>query len=143
MRNKQKKTKKLECSFMLKLGCARERITRKIKIHKKQTTYIIQITETSTNRMFFLKVKCYQICYNISFSCKSCFLSCHLKVKIPENLMQCVTEELSFESTNIKKHFPADELILGKNICALLNSQKRSFLPLYSLQLIYFKKHIV
>jgi len=39
------------------MGRVQDRTTNKIKVHKKPTTYIIQITETSKNSIMFLWVK--------------------------------------------------------------------------------------
>ena len=49
------------------------------------------------------------------FSCRRCFLSFHLKVKVVENLISSGLEDRTFGPMNLKEHFPEEELTLGKN----------------------------
>ena len=51
--------------------------------------------------------------------------------------MQSGIEDHTFGPTNVRENFPDDEFTLGKNKCALLNSNRISFLPLYSLQQMF------
>jgi len=52
MRYKEKNSNVI---FFVKMGCAQERIAnKKVKIHKKRTTHIIQSTKTSKNSILFL-----------------------------------------------------------------------------------------
>jgi len=38
-----------------------------------------------------------------------------LKINVPEDLMQSDIKNHAFGTTNLRKHFPKDELTLGKN----------------------------
>jgi len=49
------------------------------------------------------------------FSCRRCFLSFHLKVKVVENLISSGVEDHTFGPMNLREHFPEEELTLGKN----------------------------
>ena len=49
------------------------------------------------------------------FSCRRCFLSFHLKVKVVENLISSGIEDHTSGPINLKKHFPEEELTLGKS----------------------------
>jgi len=51
----------------------------------------------------------------VSFACKRCLLSFHLKVKLTEDLLQSSAEEHTFGQTNVREHFPEEELTLGKS----------------------------
>jgi len=51
----------------------------------------------------------------IFFSCRRCFLSFHLKVKVVENLISSGIEDHTFGPMNLREHFPEEELTLGKN----------------------------
>jgi len=49
------------------------------------------------------------------FSCRRCFLSFHLKVKVVENLILYGIEDHTFGPINLREHSPEEELTLGKN----------------------------
>ena len=49
------------------------------------------------------------------FSCRRCFLSFHLKVKVVESLISSGIEDHTFGPINLTEHFPEEELTLGKN----------------------------
>ena len=56
--------------------------------------------------------------YNyVSFSCKWCFVSCHLEEEAAQDLVQSGVEDHTFGSTNAREHFPEDELTLDKTAC--------------------------
>jgi len=48
-------------------------------------------------------------------SCRRCFLSFHLKVKVVENLISSGIEDHTFGPMNLREHFPGEELTPGKN----------------------------
>jgi len=52
----------------------------------------------------------YFLCSN-----EMCFLSCHLKVMVAEALIKSGIEGDTFWPTNVREHFPQDELTLVKN----------------------------
>ena len=49
------------------------------------------------------------------FSCRRCFLSFHLKVKVVESLISSGIEDHTFTPIDFREHFPEEELTLGKN----------------------------
>ena len=49
------------------------------------------------------------------FSCRRCFLSFHLKVKVVESLISSGIEDHTFGPINLIEHFLEEELTLGKN----------------------------
>jgi len=49
------------------------------------------------------------------FSCRRCFLSFHLKVKVVESLISSGIEDHTFGPINLREHFLEEELTLGKN----------------------------
>ena len=49
------------------------------------------------------------------FSCRRCFLSFHLKLKVVENLISPGIEDQTFGPMNLREHFPEEELTLGQN----------------------------
>ena len=59
--------------------------------------------------------KCCQVHNWEFFSCRRCFLSFHLKVKVVENLILSGIEDHTFGPMNLREHFPEEELTLGKN----------------------------
>jgi len=48
-------------------------------------------------------------------SCRRCFLSFHLKVKVLENLISSGIEDHTFGPMNLRENFPEEELTLGIN----------------------------
>jgi len=50
----------------------------------------------------------------IFFSCRMCFLSFQLKVKVVENLVLSGVKDHTFGPINLREHFPEEELTLGK-----------------------------
>jgi len=49
------------------------------------------------------------------FSCRRCFLSFHLKVRVVESLISSGIEDHTFGPINLREHLPEEELTLGKN----------------------------
>jgi len=49
------------------------------------------------------------------FSCRRCFLSFHLKVRVVEDLISSGVEDHTFGPTNVREHFPEEELTVGRN----------------------------
>jgi len=43
------------------------------------------------------------------------FLKFHLKVKVAEDLIQSGIENHTFGTTNVREHFPEEELTLGRS----------------------------
>jgi len=83
---------------------------------KNKQNYIIQITETPRISLLISKMlpKYMQYIYNyVSFSCKSCFLSFHPKVKLAEDLILSGIEDHTFGRTTVREHLPEEELTLG------------------------------
>ena len=48
-------------------------------------------------------------------SCRRCFLSLYLKVKVVESLISSGIEGHTFGPINLREHFPEEELTLGRN----------------------------
>jgi len=61
----------------------------------------------------------------MSFSCKRCFLSLCLKIKVAEDLIESGTEDLTFGPTNVREHFLEEELTLGRNRLLEMDSLAR------------------
>jgi len=51
----------------------------------------------------------------VSFSCRRCFLSFYLKAKVFEVLISSGIETHTFGPTNVREHFPEEELTVGKS----------------------------
>ena len=100
------------------MGCAQKRTRNKnVKIHKKQTK-LRYPNYWNSQHLVLNKWSVAKIHNYISFSCKRCFLSFHLKVKMTEDLIQSNTENHTFGPTNVMEHFPEEELSKKTNqIC--------------------------
>jgi len=85
----------------------------KIQYMENKQNYHLQITETSAlvlGKWAVAKIHSY-----VSFTCKRCFLSFHLKVKVEEDLIHSGIEDHTFGPTNLREHFPEEELTLIRN----------------------------
>ena len=88
------------------------------KIRKSQYTQKInRVTEYWNIQYFVLdKWNVAKVHYHWEFfSCRRFYLSFHLNVKEVENLILSGIEDHTFGPTNLREHFPVEELILGKN----------------------------
>ena len=90
--------------------------TQKIRKSSIYTQKISRVTEYQNTQYFVLDKGNVPKVHNWEFvSCRSCFLSLHLKVKVVENLISSGIEDHTFEPMYLREHFPEEELTLGKN----------------------------
>jgi len=106
----------MECNFMPKNGMCtqvhrKERETRSKDTWKETKSHFLNYWNSQQSVLDKWNVA--KIHNNLSFSCKRCFLSVHLKVKVAEDLMQSGIEDHTIRSTNVKEHFP-EELTPGR-----------------------------
>ena len=77
---------------------------------------ISRVTEYQNRQCFVLdKGNVAKVHSQEFFSCRRCFLSFHLKVKVVENLISSGIEDHTFGPMNLREHFPVEESTLGKN----------------------------
>ena len=50
-----------------------------------------------------------------SFLCKRCFLTCYLKWKVAEDVMQSGLDDHAFGQASVREHFPEEVLTLRQN----------------------------
>ena len=78
-------------------------------------TKISRVTEYQNTQYFVLDKGNVAKVHNWEFfSCRRCFLSFHLQVKVVENLISSGIEDHTFGPMNLREHFPEEELTLVK-----------------------------
>ena len=92
------------------IDCAHRKYE-KVSVHKKQA----ELQNTRIYTILFWTREMLQVHNWEFFSCRRCFLSFHLKVKVVQNLISSGIEDHTFGPMNLREHFPEEELTLGKN----------------------------
>jgi len=108
-KSKTKQSKKLSIIHSYrKMGCPQERTRNKSKdTYKTENITLIKLSKLSAFSSLYWNVA--KIYGYASFSCRKCFLSFRLKVKMVEDLIQSGTEDYNFRPTNVREKFPEEE----------------------------------
>ena len=106
----QKKTKQNRKKTKGALHAEKHRMcTQKIR-KSKYTQKIKELQNTRIHSSLLDKWNVAKVYSWNFFSCRRCFLSFHLKVKVVESLISSVIEDHTFGPINLREHFPEEEI---------------------------------